>query len=781
MKNFFTRAFLCLVWFSACTIESEQPQISSHTVPLTLLHTSDIHSRLFPAYLKPNSHDVGDGLYEESAPYGGAERVAAIVERERKLGQRVLFIDTGDVFQGAPIFNFGSGEPEFRWLATLMPDVYVVGNHEFDKGVDNLIEQVERWVNFPFLAANYIFQDWQEERAKRLGRYTQPFVIINALGLRIGVIGMGDIGSMYSITRGGNSTGITPVEGNETVRAYVNFLAPAVDLILVASHLGLSEDQELINGHHIYLTSDKDVKPFLNRKQDPWQMLDCSECQPGVRKYWVPGVRGIDIILGGHLHVLTHPPMELRDPAGRLVILEHPGAFAKFVTRLDLAVAVPAENYACREGKCVVCQEGDCQSRQDVFSRNASCSLDVDCQLQKLAPFGAEIVSYRQQVFPVDSIWCAEPRPDPNSYPFGDTTSFKRDVEALAAHCQSRLDARSRNVLEPYRVQMELDPRFILTQIYGYAPRTINRKDTGTGGDSELGNLTALAMMRRKRVEAEFAVTNTLGIRDNLYAGLIDMESVFNSFPFENTITVMYLSGREVQELFDYVTQRSQERGCQSQAQIAGASFVMNCGQVVRNLAHYPCSTAQDCCVHRPDVCQPDYSGSARWECNQGSCYIHPAEDIKIGDRPLNLEGSYKLATNDYIAKGGSGFDVLRRNITKIDTGIAMRDALLELFLDFPTCRELMAADPHQVDSFALAFCMEHASAEGQRSIPLRGLCTCADVLDLADGIADQGRKQQILWRCNSVDSLLVQFCRNPLDFPIVMGKSDGRIERKVN
>jgi len=767
---------------AGCTVESEQPVLRGHTVSLTFLHTSDIHSRIFPYHLKPNSHDVGDGLYEETGPYGGAERVAAIIERERRLGQRVIYIDTGDVFQGAPVFNFGSGEPEFRWLASIPPDVMTVGNHEFDKGTDNLVLQVSNWVNFPFLAANYIFEDWQEEKNRQLGRYVQPFTIVNARGLRLAVIGMGDIGSMYSITRGGNSLGITPVEANEAVRAYVNFLSPAVDLVVVASHLGLSEDQELTDGHEIYFPADHDVGHYLRRAEDPWLELDCPECQPGVKKYWVPGVRGIDVILGGHLHVLTHPPMLLSDPAGREVLLEHPGAFAKFVTRLDLAVAVPAEHYACDGGTCVVCDDQGCGPRQDHFSRGSSCNSDGDCSLPRLAPYGAELVSHQQRIFPVDSIWCAEPRPDPYSYPFGDTTSFVRDAEALANYCRGQLDARSRNLLEPYRVRMELDPRFILTQIYGYAPRTINRKNTGTGGDSELGNLTTLAMMRRKRVEAEFCVTNTLGIRDNLYAGLIDMESIFNSFPFENTITVMYLSGREIQELFDFVTERSNGRGCQSQAQVSGASFIMNCGQVNRNEEHYPCSTAEDCCQYREDICQPDYQGTTRWECNRGACYAHPAEDIKISGQPLNLEASYKLATNDYIAKGGSGFEVLRRNITKIDTGVPMRDALLELLRGFPTCRQLLAApDPNEVDAFSLSFCQEHSDEAGRRSIVLRGACTCGDVLDFSDGQLTPEQRQQVLFRCTAIDSLAVQFCRNPLDFPIVVGESDGRITRKVN
>jgi 5'-nucleotidase/UDP-sugar diphosphatase len=107
-----------LLLTAACSIESEQPELGGTTVRLTVLRTSDIHSRLFPYDLKPNSHDEGDGLYGGTAPYGGVERIAGLIHRERERGQRVVYLDSGDIFQGAPIFNFSQGEPEFRWLST---------------------------------------------------------------------------------------------------------------------------------------------------------------------------------------------------------------------------------------------------------------------------------------------------------------------------------------------------------------------------------------------------------------------------------------------------------------------------------------------------------------------------------------------------------------------------------------------------------------------------------------------------------------------------------------
>ena len=46
--------------------------------------------------------------------------------------------------------------------------------------------------------------------------------------------------------------------------------------------------------------------------------------------------------------------------------------------------------------------------------------------------------------------------------------------------------------------------------------------------------------------------------------------------------------------------------------------------------------------------------------------------------KPLNPFEEYLVAVNDYIANGGSGFDVLQRNTTKFNTGISLRDSLTD-------------------------------------------------------------------------------------------------------
>ena len=47
---------------------------------------------------------------------------------------------------------------------------------------------------------------------------------------------------------------------------------------------------------------------------------------------------------------------------------------------------------------------------------------------------------------------------------------------------------------------------------------------------------------------------------------------------------------------------------------------------------------------------------------------------------------------NDYIAAGGSGFLVLKRNTTKFNTGISLRDALIDYLRLLPSrCPDLVA------------------------------------------------------------------------------------------
>ena len=328
------RQALCSLSFGllagSCLYSAEVPDIEGRDIRVTFLHTSDIHSRVLPYAHEPNLTERRLGLEEGRENYGGLARIAHVVKRERKRSARSLWVDTGDLFQGAPIFNEFSGEAEIRALSHAGIDVFVLGNHEFDRGPANVAEQFASWADFPVLAANYDFERQSQPFAEDFDIVVESHVVFNLDGLRVGIVGMGNLSSMASLEEGGNSLGILPRATLQTIQDEVNSLRPHVDLMVVAGHLGLSEDE------------------YVGRN-----------------------VCGVDLILGGHHHVALNPPKiiefdpdpeivaglgDLEDedlksgkleqtrlgecPASerRQVILAHPNAFAKFVGRLDVVV-----------------------------------------------------------------------------------------------------------------------------------------------------------------------------------------------------------------------------------------------------------------------------------------------------------------------------------------------------------------------------------------------------------------------------------------------------------
>lgn len=777
------------------TLEGVDVDLSGRQVRLTLLHTSDIHSRLLPYDFNPVKTDVDLGLIPEAGPFGGATRIASILKRERQRAERVLHIDSGDSFQGAPIFNLNLGEVEYKFLTLVGADVAVIGNHEFDAGPLNFTKQARDAARFPLLAANYFWEVLDPGLSNETRKYTQPYSIHNVGGLRVGIIGIANISSLNSIVERGNSLQAIALEQNETARTYVELLRPQVDLLLVTSHAGLTEDQDLIEGYEAYYEWSV-AKSFTERATAPWKVLEWfgAEGDPAaVVRVLIPGVQGIDAVLGGHLHVVLNPPQQLTDPSGRKVLLSHGGAFAKYVIRLDAVVQLPPEGERGAEG--------------------------------------AEIISHDFKVFPVDSLWCNDALREYYQGQFWDEGAFTADpkVQAGIARCKTEEDLETTQLLQPYI--LDLDARLNLPSMFAYAPLDVARRNNSSGGDSPLGNITADSMRRRQGVEAEIAITNSLGIRDNLYAGPLTQEAMFNVFPFENTINIMFLSGRELQELLDFVADRSADRGCTSQAQVSGVRFTMDCAQAQLNDLRLPCQPAQG----GAQCPQEGREGRAPWQCLEdpslsagGRCWAHTGVDATINGKPLALDETYRVAVNDYIAKGGSGFLVLKRNTTRVETGIPLRDSIVGFMKNFCTCDEVLAGrsdaagnplgakgqpcgnrDPAQPDRWIVGaderhFC-ESAVAFRDALRADRGPCSCADAFRHAPTCGDDAAvKAQVatcvaalpagppLGRCGCRDALAQEpvcgnvtrpvrdFCENPTSVPIAVGVEDGRISRRV-
>ncbi len=583
---------------AGCTVQHPEPNLAGQDVHVTFVHTADLHSRFYPYYFAPGQVDKGLGLLPKSgqdfAVVGGIGRVSTVVKCIRgiyaggvcdtlvdKIGEpaeRSVHVDSGDIWEGAPVFNTFNGEVEMRAMSQIGLTAMALGNHEFDKGSVNLEEQYQKFGDWPIMAANYQFSDPTDPTQPKLQDVIGDYTIVNVDGLKIGIIGLGNLSSLEGIITGGNSLGVRPIDSTQAILQEVQVVRPQVDMLTIISHLGLDEDEGVAAGD-----------------------AEATDQNTAV------AVDGVDVIFGGHLHIVLDPPKDLPhisttdgSVTGHTVLC-HSGAFAKYVGRLDIVMHIADPTVA-----------GD----------------------------KSTVKAYTYRIIPIDDSIPSDPAMD--------------------------------NLLEPY--QLEMNEALNLTQVYANVPCSVNdagncpktQRTDPNGGDSQLGNLVATSMQLHHGVEAEYAVTNSLGIRADFESGPLNLEEMYNVFPFDNFITTVFLSGNETQEMFDDVAARSSERGCVTQAQVAGIYMDVVC------VSNDPvCNARQDAAGQPHGPCAKNiYIGNA--------CRGADGTFNNTTCKPLNPFEEYLVAVNDYIANGGSGFDVLQRNTTKFNTGISLRDSLTD-------------------------------------------------------------------------------------------------------
>ena len=152
--------------------------MKTRDIHLKLIETSDIHGNFFPY-----------NFVTDQPTEGSLARVCALLEKMReKYGQRLIYIDNGDILQGQPTayyYNFVDTQTEHPGAAMLnylRCDVGNMGNHDIEAGH----AVYDRWVrecHFPVLGANIIDVHTGEP-------YLTPYVMLEREGVRIAVLGM---------------------------------------------------------------------------------------------------------------------------------------------------------------------------------------------------------------------------------------------------------------------------------------------------------------------------------------------------------------------------------------------------------------------------------------------------------------------------------------------------------------------------------------------------------------------------------------------------------------
>ena len=161
--------------------------------------------------------------------------------------------------------------------------------------------------------------------------------------------------------------------------------------------------------------------------------------------------------------------------------------------------------------------------------------------------------------------------------------------------------------------------------------------------ESNLGNLIADGMLwKTKGAGTQIALQNGGGIRASIPRGPITVGRVYEVLPFGNTLVVMDLKGREIlAALENGVSQWEQTAG--RFLQVAGLRYAF-------------------------DLARP-----------AGSRVVRVEVRTERGFVPLDLEATYRVVVNSFIAAGGDGFTVLRdAKGYRVDTGFADAETLME-------------------------------------------------------------------------------------------------------
>lgn len=180
--------------------------IAALVISFTSCHINDYLSSSVSSSVKEYANlvsvnDIHGRLVTSSGEYGLDVLSSKFNDLENKYGDFVK-IANGDIFQGKFESNVLYGRPMIDCMNEMNFDAMVIGNHEFDWGIDKIAayndgDESNGEANFPFLSCNIAYKSNNE-----LLDWVEPYTIIENNGNKIGVIGA--IGSKLTSSINGN-------------------------------------------------------------------------------------------------------------------------------------------------------------------------------------------------------------------------------------------------------------------------------------------------------------------------------------------------------------------------------------------------------------------------------------------------------------------------------------------------------------------------------------------------------------------------------------------------
>ena len=280
-----TIALLMLLSLAACNTHGNLPkpddvdmgsEVVSETVSESVSDSEALSESL--SELIPEEKDTANGdiyiLYtsdvhcgiDEGFGYAGLWEIRNNLEEK---GYATILVDDGDAFQGESIGMISKGESIVKLMNAVGYDVAIPGNHDFDYGVDRLLELV-KVADYPYICCNF---------NKEGELVFAPYLIKEVGDLKIAFVGVTTPDTItsstpeffqnekgefiYDFMRGGDGQELY----DAVQKAVDDARAEGADLVYGMGHLGLDE------------------------ACSPWMYSDV-----------ISNTNGIDVFLDGHSH-----------------------------------------------------------------------------------------------------------------------------------------------------------------------------------------------------------------------------------------------------------------------------------------------------------------------------------------------------------------------------------------------------------------------------------------------------------------------------------------------
>jgi 2',3'-cyclic-nucleotide 2'-phosphodiesterase (5'-nucleotidase family) len=266
-----------------CSLAAAGFSLGAEPIRLLVLHTNDIHGGI--------DESKATFMNPEFPPdLGGAASAARIIrtlrEKAAKEGMGFLLVDAGDIWQGTLIGTKTGGRAVVDYMNTIGYDAVAIGNHEFDLSRKMLEDSCLSRAKFPVISCNIY-----DSTDTGLKLYVSPYIIKEICGLKIAVIGVTTTATPR-MSFGENIRGLYFAPEVPQVQAYIDTVrALGVDLVFVASHLGLPYDR---------LAAWRDLE---ERAAQGWTSGYAENDMELARR-----IHGADAIFSGHIHVGYEEP-----------------------------------------------------------------------------------------------------------------------------------------------------------------------------------------------------------------------------------------------------------------------------------------------------------------------------------------------------------------------------------------------------------------------------------------------------------------------------------------